>query len=211
MFNRSQKIIESLFEKYIFDSEDIRKLCTLSKSSNAQIRSDVAILLGRTSDKDAERILYTLSFDRDELVKLEAVDSLAMGQTYLSVQRLRQICFSPNSYLRFYAIQSYCDVFLNLYQAIPNQRNKLLEFLMEIETTEKDNFVLASIYKCKAICNDMDAVYRLIQMHASAIESNDFHLITPIFNLLSEITEYLEDETSLRVIENYMKTLETIL
>lgn len=210
MYNRSQKIIGSFFEKGVLDAKDIRKLCTLSKSSNAQLRSDVAVLLGSTSDKDAERILYTLSFDRDEFVKIEATDSLAMGQTSLSAQRLKQICLSRNAYLRFYAIQSYCDVFFNLYQSIPNQGNKLLDFLIEIEEKEKDDFVLASIYKCKAICNDLDAVQRLIQMHASAVESNDFHLMTPIFNLLSELTEYLEDETSFHVIENYMKGLESI-
>ena len=80
MYKKSKRIVDSFLDKDEFGYKEINKLCSLASSRNSDIRSEVAALLGRVSGEKAERILYSLSFDKVGIVKLEAVDSLAMGQ-----------------------------------------------------------------------------------------------------------------------------------
>lgn len=204
VYNKSKKIIESFLNKYEFDEKEIDKLCSLANSSNSEIRRNVAIILGGISNEKAEKTLYHLSFDKDDIVKLEAVDSLAISKCQLSLQRLKQVCYSGDSYLRFYAIQSYCDVFFNIHKCEPNYKDELLKTLKEYEALEMDSSVMAAIYKCKAICGDKQAVFALMQMHTRAVEDRNFHLISPVFNLISELTDYLENEDVLKEIDEYL-------
>ena len=187
MYNKSSKIIKVLQEKDAFDLEDIDKLCSLSNSSNSEIRGKVAALLGRVSSEKAEKTLYKLSFDKDELVKVEAIDSLAMAKMSLSIQRLKQLCFSTDTYFRFFAYQSYCDAFLNFYQFDSTKKIELLEFLRVQEKDEKDELVLSAIYKCEAICGNDKSVLKLMEMHTKAKTDENHHLITPIYNMLEEL------------------------
>lgn len=78
--------------------------------------------------------------------------------------------------------------------------------LKEYEKQEIDSSVLAAIYKCKAICGDKQSVLILMQMHTKAVEERNFHLISPVFNLISELTDYLEDEEVLKEIDEYLST-----
>ena len=204
VYNKSKKIIESFLNKYEFDEKEIDKLCSLANSSNSEIRRNVAVILGGIYNERAEKTLYHLSFDKDDIVKLEAVDSLAIGNSQLSLQRLKQICYSDDPYLRFYAIQSYCDVFLNIHKCEPDYKDELLETLKEYDTLEMDSSVMAAIYKCNAICGEKQSVFTLMQMHTKAIEERNFRLISQIFNLISELTDYLEDEDVLKEIGEYL-------
>ena len=204
MYRKSQKIVDSFLNKYEFDEKEIDKLCSLANSSNSEIRSKVATILGGLFGKKIEETLYLLSFDKDDFVKLEAIDSLAIGESFLSLQRLQQICSDENPYFRFFGFQSYCDVFLNRFSQ--SRKEELLNMLKEYEKQEIDSSVLAAIYKCKAICGDKQSVLILMQMHTKAVEERNFHLISPVFNLISELTDYLEDEEVLKEIDEYLST-----
>lgn len=206
MYKKSQKIIESFLDKYEFDDEEIDKLCYLANSSNSEIRSKVAAILGGVSGEKVEDTLYSLSFDKDNIVKLEAIDSLAIGESFLSLQRLQQICSDEDPYFRFFGFQSYCDVFLNRFSQ--SRKEELLNVLKEYEKQETDSLVLAAIYKCKAICGDKQSVFNLMQMHTKADEQSNYHLLTPVFNLLSELLDCLENEDTLKVIEEYLHRYE---
>ena len=206
MYRKSQKIVESFLDKYEFDDKEIDKLCSLANSSNSEIRSKVAVILGGVSGKKVEDTLYSLSFDKDDTVKLEAIDSLAVGESLLLLQRLQQICSDEDPYFRFFGFQSYCDVFLNRFNQ--SSREELLNVLKEYEKQETDSSVLAAIYKCKAICGDKQSVFNLMQMHTKADEESNYHLFTPVFNLLSELLDYLENEDILKVIEEYLHRYE---
>jgi len=202
MYRKSQKIVDHFLNKYEFDDKEIDKLCSLANSKNSEIRSKVAAILGRVSGKKVEDTLYSLSFDKEGIVKLEAIDSLAVGESLLSLQRLQQICSDEDPYYRFFGFQSYCDVFLNRFSQ--SRKEELLNMLKEYEKHEIDSSVMAAIYKCKAICGDKQAVFTLMQMHTKAVEERNFHLISPVFNLISELTDYLEDEDVLKEIDEYL-------
>lgn len=202
MYNKSQKIINFFLNKYEFNDKEIGKLCSLANSRNSEIRSKVAVTLGGISCENAEKTLYSLSFDKDDIVKLEAIDSLAVGKSILSLQRLQQICSDTDPSFRFFGFQSYCDVFLNRFSQ--SSKAELLKVLKEYEKQESDSLVLAAIHKCKAICGHKQSVFTLMQMHTKAVEEMNFHLISPVFNLISELTDYLEDEEALKEIDEYL-------
>lgn len=209
MYRKSQKIVDSFLDKYEFDDKEIDKLCSLANSKNSEIRSKVAAILGGVSGKKVEDTLYSLSFDKDDIVKLEAIDSLAAGESLLSLQRLQQICSDEDPYSRFFGFQSYCDVFLNRFSL--SRKEELLNMLKEYEKQESDSSVMAAIYKCKAICGDKQSVFTLMQMHTKAVEERNFHLISPVFNLISELTDYLEDEDVLKVIDEYLSAQKVVI
>lgn len=191
MYRKSQKIIEKLYLKENLESRDIEKLCKLACSTNVETRRDVAVLLGRTRGHKSEDVLYHLTFDKSNIVRIEAVDSLANGNSQRSLQRLNQIICSRDPYLRLYGIQSLTDVYFNQKGTGGLQKKVLLKQLQCFEVEECDELVLAAIQKCKVICGDMDAVSVLINTHQSAKAGDNYHLISPVENMLEELSGYI--------------------
>ena len=130
MYRKSQKRLEQLYEYDIFTKEDLKKIRNLAGSKNPQIRADAAILLARQYDRQSEWILYKLTFDRVEIVRLEAGDSLCIGKELFTVQRLEKLCGNSDAVMRQFALQSHFDVFINVFGHTEETRKDILDGLI---------------------------------------------------------------------------------
>ena len=122
-----------------YQEEDIRYLSQLSKAKKSEIRSKVAELLSTCEQEFAEEILFEMTYDKDEIVRADAVDSLGIGKSKYSFQRLRHLMEHDRSELvQFYAVLSYVDVFWNMEQ-ISVSEDELIEELEFLLKKEKQN------------------------------------------------------------------------
>ncbi len=188
MYSKSKKQIEKLELIQEFSETELITLQKLAFSKNREIRRRAAVLLGQQYDSRSEMILYHLSFDRDELVRLEATDSLSIGKTLSSLQRLEMLCYSSDCYIRFFAIQSHYDVYMNLYEN-EDKKSEYLNLVIRLLQTERNLLVKLALYKVCFLCGDENALKQIADILINAIKTSDYSLISPALNLLDEVID----------------------
>lgn len=120
----------------VYQEDDIRYLRQLAKAKNSEIRSKVAELLSTCEQEFAEAILFKMTYDKNEIVRADAVDSLGIGKSQQSFRRLRHLMECDRSELvQFHAVLSYVDVFWNMDQVSVTEEALIeeLEFLLKKE------------------------------------------------------------------------------
>ena len=179
------------------------KLCNLAYSRNAEIRKKVASLLVDQYSERNETVLYHLTFDKEDIVKLEAVDSLCIGKTEMSLQRLKKLCRDDDYYVRYFAIQSFCDVFTRIHGQTAEAKQILITFLQKLIIEEEAGLVRLAIYKGLFLCGDSDASAKIVSLLVDAMKKNDNRFISPALNILCEMTDILPNDLRKQV-EFYM-------
>ncbi len=189
MYRKSEKIIARLEALASFDEFQMNTLHNLAYSKNSTVRRRTAVLLGRQYDSKSEDILYHLTFDKNEIVQLEAIDSLSIGKTIKSMQRLVMLLKSNDYYIRYFAVQSLYDIYRN---SGFDSENKDLDFLVKIRCElekEENDLVRIALYKVAYLCGENEALAAIIRILIRAIEECNHSLISPALNILDEILE----------------------
>ena len=84
--------LNELKEEYlILNKKEMRYVRKGAKSRNWDDRDVVAEILAGWYTAENERLLYNLTFDKHEMVCVDAVDSLCIGRTRRSLNRLREL------------------------------------------------------------------------------------------------------------------------
>lgn len=99
-----------------------------------------------------------MTFDKEDIVKLEAVDSLCIGKTEMSLQRLKKLCRDDDYYVRYFAIQSFCDVFTRIHGQTAEAKQILITFLQKLIIEEEAGLVRLAIYKGLFLCGDSECI-----------------------------------------------------
>jgi len=92
---------------------DLLILHFLTIFPDSDIRYDVAGLLCSDYSLWSEITLIRMTFDCNELVRLNAIDSLCIGRTKLALKRLVKLSYSKNELIRSYCIMSIIDIVNN--------------------------------------------------------------------------------------------------
>lgn len=104
-------ILDSISQKSCIDEKDIKTLIGLLKTNNSEIKSYIAELLVMASGEDAEIALINLCKDEDELVRVNACDSLSVFSTSASYEQLLKSALNdPSILVRTYAVLSLADI-----------------------------------------------------------------------------------------------------
>lgn len=187
MYKKSSKLLDKLESAEFFDESQMKALHQLAFSRNRETRARVAALLGQQYDSRSEQILCHLTYDRDEVVRLEAVDSLSIGKTKASLQRLKRLCESSDPYIRFFAVQSHYDVYINIY----NHDNMIdyLETVKKALEKEDSQLVKLALYKVAYICGESGAFAKMVSILINSIKDCNHSLISPALNMLNEVIE----------------------
>ena len=180
-----------------YSEEEMHFLYTLAKSKNAEFRMWAAILLADHYTILGEDILYHLTFDKSYLVKLNAVDSLCIGQSLKSLQRLKTLTQNEDYLIRGYAILSYCDVAYNI-NADCGQA--VIIYLQNILDQEKNNWVKAVVFEKLYIYGEYQYLTEMIELYKDCVSNENYEHIWCLLNAFSEIINEENSEGIVKVL-----------
>lgn len=219
-----RKYIDRFFLKMesrnnIYREQDIIQLRNLANSKNPEVRIRVAELLCTCEQDFVEKILFNMTFDKDELVRTHAVDSLGVGSQIESLGRLRTLMESEKSWLvRFYAVLSYVDVYSNIYD-LKLKKKELVTELEALLNKEKEKHVKISYYEVLYCLENRRYIDELMFLLNESIDKNNgtltWHILHSLENILdngmdSKCIDYLK-KIELRLNDAQKKYFQTVL
>ena len=136
------KRIEELNDKYlILNEKEMKFLRKCLKSRKQDVRWTAAEILVGWYTPENERLLYNLTYDKAELVCVEAADALCIGRTRRSLSRLRDLMADKRSRVRGYAVLSFFQVWVNCFSWNERSMKAYLRFAETMESEEKKTWV----------------------------------------------------------------------
>lgn len=179
--DKAYDILDLISVKSTINLSDTEILINLSHHDDSEIRAYVAELLALANDIEAERTLITLSNDEDELVRVNACDSLSTFATTSSYEQLLKCILNDQSLLvKKYAILSLIDI-MNYVNVDRNELNMLFGNL-----TQKDDIsISASGFKGLYMMGDKEHLYDIINL----LTTEDYRDRCTVINILEDIME----------------------
>lgn len=180
-FDNAYNILDLISEKNVIKPSDLVILINLSHHDDSEIRAYVAELLALANDVEAERTLITLSNDEDELVRVNACDSLSTFATTNSYEQLLKCILNDQSLLvKKYAILSLIDI-MKYVNVDKNELNMLFGNL-----TQKDDIsISASGFKGLYMMGDKEHLNDIINL----LTAEDYRDRCTVINILEDIME----------------------
>lgn len=167
-------------------NKDLLLLFFLSFSFNDFTRNKVAEVLCRKKSIFSEIILLKMTFDPDEIVRINAVDSICIGNRKITMKRLVKLSHSKDELVRAYSFLSLIDVLENRNNI--KEKNIYFKYIKKRMKKEKNNKVLlmvnSSLYSLGYRKQGM-IIYKIIEQELSG-KLEDFWLI---MNIIDEIAD----------------------
>lgn len=179
--DKAYDILDLISVKSTINLSDIEILINLSHHNDSEIRAYVAELLALANDIEAERTLITLSKDDDELVRVNACDSLSTFATTNSYEQLLKCILNDQSLLvKKYAILSLIDI-MNYVNVDRNELNMLFGNL-----TQKDDISISALgFKGLYMMGDKEHLNDIINL----LTAEDYRDRCTVINILEDIME----------------------
>lgn len=137
-------IIEALGNSDVFTEYNLELLRYFSQDEEGEVRVKVAEILVFSSSSYTEEILINLLKDKDELVRVNACDSLSVSRSCEVINLLKdRILMDKSSLVRGYAALSIGDIVKNTSCDI----KELELFFRKVLVKEKVNWVKINFYK----------------------------------------------------------------
>lgn len=179
-------LTDHISKKSKFTLIDLLVLHFLSLFPDSEVRCDVAELLCSNYSLWNEVTLIRMTFDRDELVRLNAIDSLCIGKTKLALRRLLRLSYSKNELIRAYCYLSIIDVL--------NNRNKTYEkrsyfhYIIKRLKMERSDKVLLMVNSSLYVSGVKSCITAIIKVIKKQINTDmkDYFLI---MNVIDEILD----------------------
>lgn len=138
------KMVEQLENIDNLSNDNLKLLDYLSNDEDYEVKAKVAEVLVESNNTEAEKILIKLLKDKDELVRVNACDSLCNSNSYEVICLLKdRILKDKSNLVKGYAILSLADIFVRLNNDIEENRN----FFRNLLKIEKVQWVRINIYK----------------------------------------------------------------
>ena len=182
-----EKLVSIEANKKIISERDISCLISFAKSKDPIIRSWVAELLVNKYTKQSEETLYHMTFDRKDIVRLNAVDSLCIGKHLKSLQRLKSLFKDDDYLIRGYAISSHFDVSMNIYGRKFNANNKYVDLMKKLLKSEASPWVEVSIYHNMYLCGLEAGLGKIAYILEEAAQNGDFEVVWCVLHTLDEL------------------------
>ena len=142
MIKTKIKRIEELNDKYlIMNEKEMKFLRKCLKSRKQDVRWTAAEILVGWYTPENERLLYNLTYDKAELVCVEAADALCIGRTRRSLSRLRDLMEDERTLVRGYAVASFFQVWVNCFSWNEKSMRAYLCFEETMEAEENKTWV----------------------------------------------------------------------
>ena len=167
--------LETLNEEYlILNEKEMRYVRKGVKSRNWDIRNVTAKILAGWYTVENEQLLYNLSFDKEEMVCVNAVDSLCIGRTRRTLNRLRELMQDKRTLVRGYAVESFFDVWVNCFSWNHRSMKAYLRFVEEMEKKEKSKWVKTCYDRNRVLAQDRRRLEHLFYILEHGREVNHY-------------------------------------
>jgi HEAT repeat protein len=143
-----------------WSEESLQFLLSCYKDKNEEVRMMAADLFVEFPPEQVEQPLLELTYDREELVRTNACDSLCVGRSMEVEQRLYEVAGRDKSYLvRGYAWMSYVDVV----RATGRNQAYARENLARASVAERNAWTKSAIYRGQVLLGEADALDGLVK------------------------------------------------
>ena len=175
---------------------------------NPDFREKVTEELCSYEEQWAERILRRMTYDLNWIVKINAVESLGMGQELKSLRRLKKLTNSKDELIRTYAYVSLIDVVMN--RAYDSEIAGMLRWLKRRYRHESSElvkfFVVPALYGYgyeEAFIEFQKLVDRNLKMENICKNDYTWRMIHAL--------EYMSNDTNHRQIEEELRKIKPFL
>lgn len=197
----NEKIYQTLdliSQKSVLETEDINALLKLSQSEDSEIRSYVAELLVMSFGKKAEEVLINMCSDSDEIVRINACDSLSSFATDNSYNKLIDCVLNDKSdVVKTYALLSLADISGWVKGDIEKLERLFIRF-----STAKNVSVSAACFRGMYILGNKDCLNKLLGL----LSAKNYQDRCMVVNMLGDI---LSNENNSQIISELKKIRQT--
>ncbi|TYQ18377.1 UNVERIFIED_CONTAM: HEAT repeat protein [Acetivibrio alkalicellulosi] len=221
--NEKLELIDHIEKKEYFRKNDLEILECLSRDEDSEVRLRIAQILVFSNDEYTEKILVRLLDDNDELVRVNACDSLCNSSSKeVASFLINKATKDKSSLVRTYAIMSVADIFFNITSNNKRENIKLIENMLKREKVKRIKigyyYALLVLGEMKYFPMLLDEINNRFYINRCSVANTIKDLtIAKMFSNkeLLKIKKYFENrlkvEKSLAVktsIENTMKTVQ---
>ena len=200
------KRIEELNDKYlIMNEKEMKFLRKCLKSRKQDVRWTAAEILVGWYTPENERLLYNLTYDKAELVCVDATDSLCIGRTRRSLSRLRDLMEDKRSRVRGYAVLSFFQVWVNCFSWNEKSMRAYLRFAETMEAEEKKTWVRLFYEENKILARGKKGFDRLFYMLE---HSNDYYVKAAAIQIAKDMRTVFNQEEINAGLEKAIDSLE---
>ncbi len=184
-----KKLVSIENHKEAISAEDVRNLVSFAKSKNELIRSWAAELLVNRYTEQSEEILYHLTYDRCDIVRLDAVDSLCIGKQLKSLQRLEYLFEDSDYLIRGYAVLSHYDVTVNIYGENYNADNRYIDLMKGLLASEESAWVKVCIFNNLYLCGYEPGLDKIADILDEAAGDSDFEVVWCVLHTMDDLLD----------------------
>lgn len=184
-----EKRIRLIRSKDKLNNNDLHFLYNLSKSKSMFLKIEAAELLVTEYTAVGEDILYNLTFDKNILVKINAIDSLCIGRSLKSCQRLEYLAEEKDYLVRGYAILSHFEVYMNCFGYSEENRDNYAVYIREKLSKEKNIWVIIVLNQILYYCGVEEGLNVIIKLLLQFVEDNDIELLWVVLHTLEELVD----------------------
>ncbi|MFR2565321.1 MAG: HEAT repeat domain-containing protein [Anaerovoracaceae bacterium] len=169
--------------------EDVSILVSFARSKNELIRSWAAELLVNRYTEQSEEILYHMTYDRCDIVRINAVDSLCIGKQLKSLQRLESLFEDDDYLIRGYAVLSHFDVTVNIYGENYNVDNRYIDLMESLLASDTSAWVKVCIFNNLYLCGCEPGIDKIADILDKAVRDGDFEVVWCVLHTLDELVD----------------------
>lgn len=186
--NFKYKKLESIeAHKESLSLEDVSILVSFARSKNELIRSWATELLVNRYTEQSEEILYHMTYDRCDIVRINAVDSLCIGKQLKSLQRLESLFEDDDYLIRGYAVLSHFDVTVNIYGENYNVDNRYIDLMESLLASDTSAWVKVCIFNNLYLCGCEPGIDKIADILDKAVRDGDFEVVWCVLHTLDEL------------------------
>lgn len=187
------------------DNQSIQKkipvLFQLSKDKNTDVRINLASELVLFDHIEIEDILYYMLFDKNRMVRLEALDSLSVGRQQKTIEKVKSMLDGEGQLIRAYAVFTLFHLITNCYGFNEEAFERYNSIAAKSFSAEKDPRVLIEYYQNQYYINNKQGMQLLERSYIEAVEKEKYNLIWPLLHIFQEIQNTQNREWMNKVLE----------
>lgn len=209
-------IIEKMGHSDKFTDDDFEILEYLSQDGKEEVRARVAEILVLSDSHEGEKILIKLLTDKDELVRVNACDSLCNSTSLEVINLLKERILKDKSILvKGYAALSIADIVSNT----GYDKNELSKFLKDALEKQKVVWVKINFYKVLYMLGEESYLDKLLNELQNKLYRNRCAVVNVLSEIVSErnlgiiktaLIGRLEKEKTIAVRSSIEKAIQSI-
>lgn len=191
-YTNKQKYLDDVIQsENLPEDVDLLKMYRLAGDKNPCIRWSVAKALVRRYVPESETVLRSMTYDKNSLVRINAIDSLGIGRQKETLQRLKELIRNQTGKQESgYAVMSYFDVWVNRYGYNRESMHGYLTDIREFYEKENRSWVLINYERNRYLAGERDAIEKMIDLikNAGQEETDVFPAVISTINEIMSLS-----------------------